>query len=125
MPIDLTTTYLLIRDDHKVDRVPVTDDFWQTIGDKPELRAGRMVSRFIFDADWGHWEMHPHGDELIVVTEGAMTMVIEHPDREERIETASGDAIVVPKGLWHRAEVPERCVAIFATYGRDTQGRPR
>ena len=34
-------------------------------------REGRLVSMYTFAAPWDSWEMHPEGDELIIVTEGS------------------------------------------------------
>lgn len=125
MPVDLDTTYLHIDAEERVREVPVTDDFWFTIDHREDLLDGRLVMRFTFDGDWPTWEVHPHGDELIVVTEGAMVLRIEHEDREERVELGVGDTAVVPRGRWHTGDVADRCVAIFATPGRGTQNRDR
>ena len=60
---DLETTYLSLAPEGEVAELPVGPDFWATIGSNPKLR-GALVSAYRMDADWAHWEMHPHGDEV-------------------------------------------------------------
>jgi len=52
------------------------------------------------------WHAHPDEDEMFLVVEGAMDM--EFRDRTERV--ASGEMIIVPKGVEHRpASVGGEC----------------
>ena len=38
---------------------------------------GRLVSAFEFTEAWTMWEMHPHGDEVVICIEGAMILIQE------------------------------------------------
>lgn len=87
---------------------------------------GRLVSMHSFAADWTSWEMHPAGDELVICTEGAMTLIQQHPDgREERVRLGTGDFAVNPPGVWHTADVEGTATAVFITAGIGTENRPR
>jgi quercetin dioxygenase-like cupin family protein len=87
---------------------------------------GRLVSLYRFDADWTMWEMHPHGDELVVCTQGAITLLIEGEDgRVERRTLGEGDYAVNPRGRWHSADVAGPATALFITPGEGTRHRPR
>ena len=35
-----------------------------------ELGEGRLVSMFRFEESWTSWEMHPAGEELVLVVQG-------------------------------------------------------
>ena len=40
---------------------------------------GRLVSMYTFGESWTSWEMHSHGDEVVLCTAGESTLVQEHP----------------------------------------------
>ncbi len=73
----------------------------------------------------GSFERHPAGDELLLLLEGALALVIEEPDepdRERRIELATREACVVPRGLWHRLEMrrPSRLLFVAHRQGMES-----
>lgn len=75
-------------------------------------------------------EMHPDGDELLYLVSGRIDVIIEDGGDEEtvgaeRVESLRpGQAILVPKGVWHRVDVrvPSRLVHI--TPGPGGRHRP-
>jgi mannose-6-phosphate isomerase-like protein (cupin superfamily) len=75
-------------------------------------------------ADWRQYEMHPAGDEVVVLLSGAVTFVLEEAAGERRVALKPHQACVVPRGVWHRAIVDEPGAALFITRGAGTQHRP-
>ncbi len=124
-PFDLQSTYVCLEPGGGAASIPVTADFWATIEERSELVEGRLVATFVCDADWSHWEMHPHGEELLVLMSGRLTMVLDEGGRESAVPLTAGQAVLVPRGTWHRAEVHEPGVLLGVTYGRGTVHRPR
>ena len=120
---DLETTYLSLAEDGEVAQLPVGPDFWETIGSNPKLR-GALVSAYLMDADWTAWEMHPQGDEVLILLEGRATMILDEGGAEQRYEMSAGSTLVVPAGAWHRALIPESCRLMAITFGSGTQHRP-
>jgi mannose-6-phosphate isomerase-like protein (cupin superfamily) len=87
---------------------------------------GRLVSQHSFTADWDVWEMHPHGDEVVLCTGGAMTLHQEFADgRTASVTLGAGEYAINPRGCWHTADIAEGATAVFITAGLGTQGRPR
>jgi mannose-6-phosphate isomerase-like protein (cupin superfamily) len=87
---------------------------------------GRLVTMFTSTGDWDSWEVHPHGDELVLCVSGRMTLHQELADGTERtVELGPGEGVVNPPGAWHTADVDGEAVGLFITSGRDTQHRPR
>jgi len=75
-------------------------------------------------------EVHPDGDEFLYVVSGTMELILDDGDEravgvETRILLQSGDAYVVPRGLWHRVESVEPSYLIHATPGPNGGHRPR
>ena len=87
---------------------------------------GRLVSQHTFAESWDSWEMHPHGDEVVLCIGGSMLLTQEHPDgRREQIALAAGEYAVNPPGVWHTADVEGTATALFITAGEGTQHRMR
>jgi mannose-6-phosphate isomerase-like protein (cupin superfamily) len=75
-------------------------------------------------------EVHPDGDELLYCVYGAMALVLDDGDEhrvgvETRVLLRTGDAYVVPRGVWHRVEAFERSYLVHVTPGPRGGHRPR
>ena len=123
--VDLTTTYLHLGEGPEVRAIPVTDDFWPTIDQRADLQRGRLITSFAQDADWTVWEMHPEGDEVIVVLSGSVTFHLDDGTSTQSVVVAAPHCVVVPVGTWHTADVPEPGQILVITWGEGTQHRPR
>lgn len=122
---DLGNTYLHLRDGLDAIPVPVGPDFWQRIDERTDLDEGRLVMVSRMTADWPHWEMHPAGDEIVYLLSGAMDLVFDEPGGERIVALRPGQAVIVPRGMWHRGIVRTAGEALFITPGAGTQHRPR
>jgi mannose-6-phosphate isomerase-like protein (cupin superfamily) len=121
---ELETTYLGLDGAGGVAVLPVGPDFWDTIEDNPAA-GGTLVTVGTGEGDWPHWEMHPEGEEVLVLLEGSLHLTFEHPDgRRETFDPEPGATIVVPRGVWHRAERQRGVRMLFITYGAGTTHRP-
>jgi quercetin dioxygenase-like cupin family protein len=69
--------------------------------------------------------MHPHGAELVVCVEGAMTLHQEVDGEVRTVVLDAGHAIVNPPGVWHTADITSPTSAFFVTAGTGTEIRPR
>ena len=54
-------------------------------------------------------EMHPDGDELLFLVEGAIDIALDKEAGEQVVPLDTGQAFVVPRGIWHRIIVKEPC----------------
>ncbi|HLZ77550.1 cupin domain-containing protein [Phenylobacterium sp.] len=120
---DLETTYLSLDGQGAVGVHPVGPDFWATIGQNRDI-LGTLVTVSGGDRDWTSWEMHPQGDEILVLLEGRATMVLDGGGEETRHAMQPGTTLVIPKGTWHRALIAEPMRMLFVTYGAGTTHRP-
>jgi mannose-6-phosphate isomerase-like protein (cupin superfamily) len=122
---DLESTYVCLASMGGAETIELTADFWATIGEREDLDEGRLAAVYSCDADWRHWERHPHGEELLVLLSGRVTMIYEVAGEDRSVTLEPERAWLVPRGTWHRAVVhaPGKLLAI--TYGRETEHRPR
>ena len=124
--LDLTQTYLHLGVGPELTVVPVTPDFWPTIGDRTDLQRGRLITSFVHEGDWDTWEMHPIGDEVIVVLGGSTTFHLDDDHgATSSVRVDAPGAIVVPTGTWHTADVHEPGQILVITWGEGTENRPR
>lgn len=87
---------------------------------------GRLVTQFSFGEPWTMWEMHPAGDEMVLCTAGAITLLQEHPDGSlTTLRLGPGNYAINPPGVWHTADVEGAATAVFITAGAGTQHRAR
>jgi quercetin dioxygenase-like cupin family protein len=89
------------------------------------LATGRLVSLLKHEADWGGWERHPAGDEVIIQLTGHTRFRLDLPQGEALAELSPGRCLVVPRGVWHTADVSEPRSALYITEGQGTENRPR
>ena len=126
-PFDLFSTYLRMRADASVESLPVDETFWERIaaGELGTFQSEHLVSCYSFDTAWPVWEMHPKGAELVVCTDGALTIHQEIGGAVRTVSLRKGEAVVNPPGVWHTADCDGPCTALFITAGEGTEHRPR
>jgi mannose-6-phosphate isomerase-like protein (cupin superfamily) len=124
---DLLGTYVVLDAGHSAARVEVTPDIWERLDrDFDNFKGRTLVARFDFAADWPTWEMHPAGDEVVVLLSGAADMVLDRAGRHEVTAlTQPGEFVIVPKGTWHTARVSRPTAMLFITPGEGTRNESR
>jgi mannose-6-phosphate isomerase-like protein (cupin superfamily) len=118
--IDLSETYLHI-EKRKATALPVDDTFWSEIAGRKELQPGWLMGMFHVTESPNGKEMHPLGDEILLLVSGAMDVILELPEGDKVIPLRAGGACLVPKGVWHRQRIKEPTTMVFLTAGEGTQ----
>jgi mannose-6-phosphate isomerase-like protein (cupin superfamily) len=97
----------------------------QTPGRPPQRIDGFTVGAPELIGDAPHdGEIHPDGDELLYLISGAVTVTLELADGDRLVDLGAGDALVVPKGVWHKITMRERGQLIHITPGPNGEARP-
>jgi mannose-6-phosphate isomerase-like protein (cupin superfamily) len=86
---------------------------------------GRLVTLATSEADWPVWEVHPEGDELVVVISGRARFIQDFDGEHTRMELGPGEAVLNPAGVPHTADVLAPFTALYITPGPGTEHRPR
>ena len=126
--LQLSTTYLRLRPDSSVEAIPVDETFWPRImsGQLGSFHNEYLVTSFTYEKDWGGWEKHPAGEEMVCLLSGSVTLVLEdeHGVRREVALEQDGSYVLVPRNTWHTAKVRKPSRILFITPGEGTQNRP-
>jgi mannose-6-phosphate isomerase-like protein (cupin superfamily) len=69
-------------------------------------------------------EVHPDGDELLYLMSGAMSLRLEYPDGDVEVEVHAGEAVVIPRGVWHKLTLREPGQLLHITPGIGGDARP-
>jgi mannose-6-phosphate isomerase-like protein (cupin superfamily) len=88
---------------------------------------GRLVSQHTFSESWDSWEMHPAGDEVVLMLSGEGVL---HPELADgltaEVRLVAGEYAVNPPGAWHTMDlISAEATALFITAGLGTEHRPR
>ncbi|MCB1753980.1 MAG: cupin [Gammaproteobacteria bacterium] len=123
--MNLENTFAVLKPDLSVAIVPLTPTIYADLdAGFDSFKSHVLVSSYEFATDWGVWEKHPAGDEIVVLLSGAVRMVLNHESGEEVIElTESGAYAVIPADTWHTAYVNTPCKMLFITPGEGTEHR--
>ncbi len=123
--IDLRDTYVLFKDGGEGKPLPVGPSFWPDVMSGKVNLDGGLVTVGSHSEDWPHWEMHPEGEELVVLLSGSVDLIVDRDGKEIRCALREvGQAWLNLRGDWHRAIVNEPAQLLFITYGAGTQHRP-
>lgn len=114
--IDLARNFIVLRADGSL------EDQVQSAGPPPRL-DGYSIGTWETDRPAPHnGEMHPDGDELLIVLTG---MIVVEYDGQTGVQVGEGQAHIVPRGVWHRVIPQGRCRLLYATPGPNCDYRPR
>ena len=94
---------------------------WKRLRDDPP--KGRLAGGVRLRKNTG-WEMHPDGDELLILLSGSIRLLLDDGESETIVKVSAGKAFVVPRGVWHRQLVNEPGDLLFFTPGPRTETRP-
>jgi mannose-6-phosphate isomerase-like protein (cupin superfamily) len=98
----------------------------QVAGRPPERIDGFTVGAPLVAGDPPHGgEVHPDGDELLYLVSGAVTVHLELPAGDTQVDLGAGDAVVVPRGVWHQITTREPGRLVHITPGPHGDARPR
>jgi mannose-6-phosphate isomerase-like protein (cupin superfamily) len=114
--IDLARSFIVLRANGSL------EDKVQSAGRPPRL-DGYSIGTWETDRPAPHnGEMHPDGDELLIVLAG--TIIVEY-DSHAEVQVGEGKAHIVPRGAWHRVIPQGRCRVLYATPGPNGDFRPQ
>jgi quercetin dioxygenase-like cupin family protein len=111
-----TVLHLAPAPDQRMAILCVDEGRWADPDGVPEFGYGRVLSIFDYTATWNWWERHPDGEELVLVLSGSVRLHCDDGDGAPAVVAlAAGEGTLVPRGVWHRAEIAEPARMLFVT----------
>ncbi len=123
--MNLTQIFAVLAPDMSIDTVEVSPTLYESLDEKyNNFRSHALIAMHAFEQDWGMWERHPAGDEVVVLLSGAADMRLRRAGGDEVVTLREpGAFVVVPRGVWHTAEIAEPTRMLFITPGEDTENQ--
>lgn len=125
-PYNISNTYARLKPDASAEPLPVNESFWQELsnGKFGSFENEFLVTTQSFAQNWPVWEMHPKGEEVIILLTGNIDLILEKKTGNKIVRLQQqGDWLMVPKGQWHTAHVNALSTVIFITAGEGTLHR--
>lgn len=69
-------------------------------------------------------ELHPDSDELLYLISGRVKVLLELPAGDTTVDVGPGEALVVPRGVWHLVLLQEPSHLLHITPGPGSDHRP-
>ena len=125
---NIESTYIRLRPDSSIEKLPVDASFWPRLmeGQLGDFHHEYLVTGYTFSSDWPSWEIHPNGDEIVLMISGKATMILEAKEgRHEQVQLEEpGSFAFVPRNTWHTARIHAESRMLFITAGEGTRNRP-
>lgn len=123
--LQIASSFVVMSDDFDADIVTVSERLYEQLDATYGDFAGRtLISCHSFEDDWPTWEVHPKGDEFVVLLSGDVDMVLASENGDETLRLSEpGAFVIVPRGIWHTAKVRETATMLFVTPGEGTENR--
>lgn len=115
---DLSRSVLGLKRDGRASLVP-----WES-GPPPRVDGFVIGAPFMTRNPPHGGEMHPDGDEVLFLVSGRVDVVLEEDGAETIVEVGPGQAVVVPRGVWHRVLLREPSQLLHITPGPGGEWRP-
>lgn len=122
----LSDTFLVLGPDQTATPVSVCPSLYQDLDAKfNQFKQHSLVAMYTFDTDWESWEIHPNGDEMVMLIEGEITLILDTESGEQsQTLSQSGDYVVIPRNTWHTARTKSAAKVVFITPGQGTEHKP-
>lgn len=125
-PLHIESEFVVFDPRLEATALEVHSDFFKELDQRGDGFKGHLLmSSFAFDSDWETSEMHPMGDEVVVLLFGEATFILDIPNNKQQVTlTEPGSYVIVPRGVWHTAKTTVSTRMLFFTAGEGTQNRP-
>jgi mannose-6-phosphate isomerase-like protein (cupin superfamily) len=105
LELELTRTFVHLQDGGGAVPVDVTPSLWQGDGARYDRLLGIVDFETPEDLHASVCERHPHADEVICLLAGEIEVLLQEDGEERALVLGPGQAMIVPRGVWHRLVV--------------------
>lgn len=121
--LNIEQAYVVLNADKKASVEVVDTNLFQRLdANYSGFQGCELISCFEFEQNWSSWEMHPAGDETVILLSGQVTFALQYDKAEELVQLKKpGDFMLVPKNIWHTARCTVKTKLLFITPGEGTQ----
>jgi mannose-6-phosphate isomerase-like protein (cupin superfamily) len=97
---------------------------WRGGGPPPRIDGFTVGAPLLVEEPPHAGEMHPDADELLYLVSGRVRVLLELPDGDRETQLVQDQALIVPRGVWHRIFIEEPGRLVHVTPGPGGEHRP-
>lgn len=122
-PGNIKSEFIVLSPDKKATLEKPDQELYERLDRRYDNFAGHeLISCHEFSEDWAAWEIHPKGDEIVILLSGEVTFILDLEDGKKSITLyKSGDFAIVPQSVWHTAKTNLKSKVLFITPGEGTE----
>jgi mannose-6-phosphate isomerase-like protein (cupin superfamily) len=115
--------FVVFKPDLLMEELPLTPDLYERLDTEFDgFKGHTLVSAYQFTESWPTWEIHPNGDEMVVLLSGSAEFKLKTGDSvASKLLASPGDFVIVPRNTWHTAAITESANLLFITPGEGTR----
>lgn len=120
--VRLASNFVVLDDKFNAKVIALSPDLYGRIDEEfSGFKGNLLISSYAFDEDWSTWEIHPAGDEFVILVSGDADLVLARGQGDETIRmTEPGTFVIVPRNTWHTARIRKTSIMMFVTPGEGT-----
>ncbi len=118
--------FVVLKPDQGMESLPVTPDLYADLDKNyAGFKSHVLIAAHHFTANWPTWEVHPEGDEMVVLLSGSaeFKLRLSSGDQSGHLREP-GSFLLVPRNTWHTALISEPTSILFITPGEGTRNEP-
>jgi len=86
------------------------------------FKKHELISCFEFSENWSSWEIHPNGDEIVILLSGKVELILELKNEQKSVLLEhAGEYAIIPQNTWHTAKTNRSTKVLFITPGEGTE----
>lgn len=114
--------FVILKPDMGMDELQFGPDFYESLDRNYDgFKSHCLISAHEFTENWPTWEIHPKGDEMVVLMGGSAEFILKtNAETESVLLVEPGSFVVVPGNTWHTAIINDHASLLFITPGEGT-----
>lgn len=101
---DFESNFVRLTKNSLAEPLQVNKDFYKNLqsGNLGDFSEERLVSFYTFKNDWETWEIHPNGEEMVILLSGEVEFILKLEENNKIVHLNKPNTfLIVPKGIWH------------------------
>nr|CAA6806210.1 MAG: Cupin [uncultured Thiotrichaceae bacterium] len=124
-PFSIEKQFVVMSPDKSASIEALDSSLYQRLNDNyAGFKGHELICCYEFNKDWGNWEIHPKGDEIVVLLSGNAEFVIELETEQRSVTLENmGDYAIIPKKTWYTIRTQTKTKILFISPCEGTESK--
>lgn len=123
---NIENDFVVLTPSKQANSITNTHDMYERLNTEySDFKGHELISCYSFSENWSTWEIHPHGDEIVMLLSGSATFILDVDGEKQHVHLSrAGEYAIIPRNTWHTAHVVDMARVLFITPGEGTRHKP-